>query len=188
MPNHHLIFEGCELVGKSFTMSQVYDELEQKYNQNKNLLDGCHWINCDIGIFGGPNGKAMINQYIDILKILKNKNVILEKFHISDIVYQKMYNNKSVKYSDEEQKLENLGVKIIFLKVEPSIELFTKRLNERLSLYPHYRRIAKNPSWYIKQQEIYLTEIKKTKLPYLEIDATKLPNDNWRKVLSWAKA
>ena len=53
MKNNHLIFEGCELVGKSYLISKIYDFLEKKYNKNKNILDGCHWINSDIGIFGG---------------------------------------------------------------------------------------------------------------------------------------
>lgn len=185
MSPYHLIFEGCELVGKSFIMSRVYNHLETKSSSSKNLLNGCHWINCDIGVFGGPQGKAMINQYINILKILKNKNVILEKFHISDIVYQKMYNNKNINYKPEEKKLKFLNVKLIFLKVEPSEKLFAARLKDRISLYPHYKRIAKPPAWYIKQQEEYSREIKKTKLPYLEIDTTKLPNNNWEKIISW---
>ena len=151
-------------------MSQVYNHLETKSNTSKNLLNGCHWINCDVGVFGGPQGKAMINEYINILKILKNQNVILEKLHISDIVYQKMYSNKNVNYQLEEKKLNVLSTKLIFLKVEPSEKLFAARLKDRISLYPHYKRIAKPPVWYIKQQEFYLAEIKKTKLPYLEIE------------------
>ncbi|MAG44266.1 hypothetical protein CL633_00020 [bacterium] len=185
MPKHHLIFEGCELSGKSFLMSQVYDYLEKKHNSSKNLLNGCHWINCDVGIFGGPNSKPIINQYIEIIKNLKNENVILEKFHISDIIYQKMYNKKNVNYQKEEQLLQKLNTKIVFLKVSPSEKLFAQRLKDRLALYPHYKRIAKKPSWYIKQQEEYVKTIKETNLPYLEIDTTKLPNNNWRKILPW---
>ena len=187
MKTHHLIFEGCELVGKSFLMSQVYDYLEKKYSSPKKILDGCHWINCDIGVYGGPakQAKFLINQYINILRGLKNKNVILEKFHISEAVYQKMLNNKTVNYSKEEQQLQALGTKIIFLKVEPSEKLFAQRLKDRLNLYPHYSRISKQPSWYIKQQEEYIKKIKKTTLPYLEIDTTNLPNNNWKKIISW---
>ena len=39
---HHLIFEGAELSGKSWIMSQIYNYLEPKYNQSKDILDGCH--------------------------------------------------------------------------------------------------------------------------------------------------
>lgn len=47
-PAHHIIFEGAELVGKSYIMSRIYDFLEEKYNKNRNILDGCHWFNSDI--------------------------------------------------------------------------------------------------------------------------------------------
>ena len=39
---HHIIFEGAELAGKSWLMSQVYDQLEPKYNQQNHILDDCH--------------------------------------------------------------------------------------------------------------------------------------------------
>ena len=72
--------------GKSFIMSEIYNFLEKKHNQSKDVLDGCHWINADIGIFGTPNGKKIIHSYLEILKTLINSNVIIEKFHISDSV------------------------------------------------------------------------------------------------------
>jgi thymidylate kinase len=187
MKTHHLIFEGCELVGKSYIMAQVYNYLEKKFNQKNKILDGCHWINCDVGVFGGKHGRFFIKKYIEILKELKDENIIFEKFHISEIIYQRMLHDKKVSYKREEQELIKLGVKIIFLRVEPSEELFTARLKDRLALYPHYKRIAKNPDWYIKQQEEYTKEMKKTKLPYLEIDVTKLPTNNWKKIISWLK-
>jgi len=187
MKNNHLIFEGCELVGKSYLISKIYDFLEKKYNKNKNILDGCHWINSDIGIFGGEKSKPIINGYIEILKDLKNENVIFEKFHISDIVYQKMYHNKKIDYKKEEKLLSDLNTKIILLTVKPDKKLFEKRLNDRLNLYPHYKRIIKSPNWYIKQQKEYKKEIKKTKLPYIEIDTTNLPTNNWEDILKWLK-
>jgi len=187
MKKHHLIFEGCELSGKSSLIASLYDFLEVKYNQDKNLLDGCHWFNCDVGIFGGPKSRLVINQYIEILAGLKNKNVIFEKFHLADIVYQKMLHGKIMNYQKEEEKLKALGAKIIFLQVKPDQKLFAKRLKDRLNLYPHYRRIAKSPSWYIKQQEEYFKAVKKTKLPCFTIDSTNLPTDDWQKILVWLK-
>ena len=85
--NHQLIFEGAELVGKSFVMSQIYDYLEQKYNTQPKILDGCHWFNCDVGIFGTPYGKPVIDRYIQLLEVLADKNVLFEKFHLTDKVY-----------------------------------------------------------------------------------------------------
>ena len=60
---HHLIFEGAELAGKSWIMSQIYDQLEPKYNKNKVVLDGCHWFNSDVGIFGTEFGRPVIDHY-----------------------------------------------------------------------------------------------------------------------------
>ena len=64
---HHLIFEGAELAGKSWIMSQVYNHLQAKYNESKFIMDGCHWFNCDIGIYGTKYGNDVIKNYINIL-------------------------------------------------------------------------------------------------------------------------
>jgi len=69
----HLIFEGAELTGKSFIISQVYDFIEKKYNTNRNILNGCHWFNLDIGIFGSKYASQYIKQYLAILSLLKRK-------------------------------------------------------------------------------------------------------------------
>ncbi|MFH1610325.1 MAG: hypothetical protein ABIA91_00355 [Patescibacteria group bacterium] len=89
---HHIVFEGTELVGKSFLISKIYNYLEKKYNTNPKVLNGCHWFNCDVGVFGTKEGKSVINKYIEILEILKNKNVIFEKLHVTDNVYNKKKN------------------------------------------------------------------------------------------------
>ena len=65
---HHLIFEGAELAGKSWIMSQVYNHLEPKYNSNQGLLDGCHWFNCDVGVFGSEHGRRVIGQYLGTVR------------------------------------------------------------------------------------------------------------------------
>lgn len=68
----HLIFEGVELAGKSFIMSQIYNFLEPTLSsKNKHILDGCHWFNCDVGVFGGPEGKSLIKNYLKIAQDLK---------------------------------------------------------------------------------------------------------------------
>ncbi len=172
----HLIFEGAELTGKSFIMSQVYDFIEKKYNTNKNILDGCYWFNLDIGVFGGKYANQYIKQYLPILSSLREKNLILEKFYITDQVYQKFYNNKNVKYTTIEQKLKRLNFRIILCTIEKNEDLIKQRLKDRINLYPHYRRIATKPKDYIRQQELYVEFTKKSKLPYLEVNLTKLPN------------
>jgi len=185
----HLIFEGAELVGKSFLAAQIYNFLEKKDNSNKKILNGCHWFNCDVGIFGGPYGKKVINKYIDILKILKNKNVIFEKFHLSDMVYNKLYNNKLINYQKEEQLLKKLNSKIILITVGDK-KIFEQRIINRIKNVPHYQRIAQPAENYLKQQELYLEFIKKSQLKNLIIDFSKPLNKNFVKrqiktILNW---
>src|SRR5512145_322970 len=74
---HHLIFEGAELSGKSWLMSQIYDRLEPKYNRNKNILDGCHWFNCDVGVYGTEHGKPVIEHFCRIFAELQDKNLLV---------------------------------------------------------------------------------------------------------------
>jgi thymidylate kinase len=182
----HIIFEGAELSGKSWLMSQVYDYLEPKYNKNRVILDGCHWFNCDVGVYGTKHGKPVIQHYCKILEELKNKNVLLEKFYISDIVYNRLHRNKEIKYNLIEKFLIKNNFKIVLCVFPDDEKILKQRIKERLSLYPHYERILREPSWYIEQQKEYLKEIKKTKLPCLVIEASKFPDFKLvKEILSW---
>jgi len=183
---HKLIFEGVELSGKSFLMNQIYDFLEKKYNSHTKILNGCHWFNSDVGIFGTKYGKDIIDRYVEMAEIMYEKNIMFEKFFISDQVYHSLYQNQILDYSRVENRLLELGTKIIFCTVEPNEKLFEKRLDDRLSLYKHYGRVAQAPKDYIKQQEKFKEIIVKTKLPVLNVDLTILPNETEvQKILSW---
>jgi len=182
---HHLIFEGAELVGKSYLMAPVYDFLEKKYNKNKVVLDGCHWFNSDVGIFGTSFGKPCIQKYLEMLELMKEKNILFEKFHISDIVYNRLHHNIELDYTEIENRLKKLDTKIILCTYNEDEKLIAKRLKDRLGLYPHYKRILRDPKWYIEQQKQYLAEIKKSQLPYKIIDLTKIPNQKHKEVLKW---
>jgi len=186
MKPHHLIFEGAELAGKSWLMSKIYDRLEPKYNKSGYLLDGCHWFNCDVGVYGTDRGRPIIKSYLKIFAELKNKNLLVEKFHLSDIVYNRLHRHREINYKNIEQQLKKLGFKIILITLPPDKKIIQERINGRLKLYPHYERILRKPEWYIKQQEEYLKEIKKTSLPYLIIKTKKLPDNNLtKKILQW---
>jgi len=182
---HHLLFEGPELAGKSWLIAQIYDFLEIKYNTTKGTLDGCHWFNSDVGIFGTKNGKFCVKKYIDILEKIKDKNVLFEKFHISDIVYNRIFRNIEVNYKGIENKMKKLNEKIILCVFEENTELLKKRIKDRLKLYPHCERVLRDPQWYINQQREYIKEIKKTKLPHLIIDLSVFPNKKHLDVLKW---
>jgi len=170
------------MVGKSFVISQIYNYLEKKYTTSNKILNGCHWFNCDVGIFGSPNGKKIIDEYINILKILKNKNTIFEKFHLTDQVYNKLYNSKKINYQTQEKELKKLNAKIILLTVKNK-KVFEDRIPDRLNNVPHYKHILQKSKKYWNQQEEYLNLIKKTKLDYLVVDSTELLNKKFVKNL-----
>lgn len=174
--SQRLIFEGAELSGKSFVMSQVYDFLEPKYNSGGRILDGCHWFNCDVGLFGTPYGQVTLNKYVEMFEQLGDTNLMIEKFHISEAVYQYIYNQRTYDFSELEQRLLALGAKIIVTTFAQDEELIKKRLQDRINLYPHYQRIAQEPRAYLHQQEVFLEILKKSKLPSLMIDSSVLPN------------
>lgn len=186
MKPKHLIFEGAELAGKSWIMSQIYDRLEPKYNKSGYLLDGCHWFNCDVGIYGTKHGKPIIKSYLKIFNELKNKNLLVEKFHLSDIVYNRLHRQKEINYKNIDRELKKLDFKIILIAFPPDKKIIQARIADRLKLYPHYERILRKPEWYLKQKKEYLKEIKKTGLPYLIIETKKLPDNNLtNKILRW---
>ena len=187
---HRLIIEGVELAGKSSITHQIYDFLERKYNISGHTLDGCHWINADINVFGTELGKDMINLYIKMGELLysRGKNVIFEKFHISDQAYNSFHNDKTIDYEMEEKKLMELETKIILCTINPDSEIFKSRLEDRLSQsgYFHYHRIAKKPDDYIKLQEKYIELCEKSKLPVLKVDLSVLPNHEVvKEILDW---
>ena len=74
---HKIIFEGAELSGKSYLMSQVYNYLEPKYNTNNKILNGCHWFNCDVGLYGTKYGKIVVEKYIELIEYLEEANIII---------------------------------------------------------------------------------------------------------------
>jgi len=174
---HHLIFEGAELAGKSWIMSQIYDYLEPKYNKNKVILDGCHWFNCDVGVYGTERGKKIIKNYLKIFKELEDKNLLIEKFYFSDMIYNRLHRGKEINYKKEEKILKKLNFKIILVAFPEDEKILEKRINDRLKIYPHYERILKDPLWYINQQREYFKEIKKTNLPHLILKTDVLPDN-----------
>jgi hypothetical protein len=183
----HLIFEGAELSAKSFLISTIYPVLEKRDATSSDVLDGCYWINSDIGIFGTEKGSIIVEKYVEIAEILKEKNILFEKLHISDAIYQKQYRGVDTDYTFIEARLKEMGFKIVLTTFREDEDLIAKRLEERLKLYPHYGRIAKSVSFYIAQQELYRTAVKASSLPYLEVDMSDYDATNGEKVLEWAE-
>ena len=175
-PKHNIIFEGPELAGKSYLMSQVFDHLEQKYNSGGKIMDGCHWFNCDVGIFGTRFGQIALLKYLELMEAISDTNVMVEKFHLTEAVYQKLYNNKDFDFSNIETRLIVIKAKIVLITFDEDEGLLKKRLQDRLNLYPHYGRIAQQPKDYIKQQQIHLKLLESSQLEHLVVNASVLPN------------
>lgn len=184
----HLIFEGAELSAKSFLISTIYPVLEKRDHTSSNVLDGCYWFNSDVGIFGTEYGPKIVEKYVEMAEILRDKNILFEKLHISDAVYWEMYTKslrelKYLKYVEE--RLKEMDFKIILTTFREDETLIAKRLEVRLKQYPHYGRIVKPVSFYLQQQELYKTAVKASSLPYLEVDMSDYDTNNANKILEW---
>lgn len=175
MPQH-LIFEGAELSGKSRIISDIYNFLEPKYNRRKVIMDGCHWFNCDLGFFGTEHGKPVIEGYLGIFKELREKNLIVEKLHLSDRIYNSIYRDRDIDYTDVENKLTELDFRLILTTFPEDEILLQERINDRLNIYPHYASILKPVRWYIEQQKRYIEEVEKSVLPHLIVETRALPD------------
>ncbi len=175
---HKIIFEGAELAGKSYLLSQVYNYLEPKYNSGGRILDGCHWFNCDVGLYGTPYGQTTLQKFLELMEELDEANVMLEKFHLAEAVYQQLYHGQAFNFKPLEERLQKIKAKIVLVTFQEDEELIKHRLADRLKLYPHYAKIAQAPQAYIYQQQLYKQQIKDSQLEHLIVDATKLPNDS----------
>lgn len=183
---HHLIFEGAELAGKSWIMSQIYNYLEPRGRSSKDVLDGCHWFNADNGVFGTENSRGVIEGYVKIFKALASKNIIVEKFTLSDIIYQKLYRGENCDYNKINSILYDLGFKTVLITFPEKEEVINKRIEDRLKLYPHYKNIAKTADWYIMQQQEYKKRINEANLPFYIAKTNSLPDENLiKKIIKW---
>jgi hypothetical protein len=184
----HLIFEGADLAGKSWLMSRIYDYLEPKYNQSKFVLDGCHWFNCDNGIFGTEYGAAAIASYLGVFEVMRDKNIIVEKFHLADIVLSRMFRRSEEDRDMVGQALKGLGFKLVLVTFKEDQGLIEQRIKDRLKLYPHYKRIQQEPGWYMRQQHEYIKEAERSPLPFLKVKTDKLPDERpVEEILSWIR-
>ncbi len=183
--SHHLIFEGAELSGKSFLMSQVYPILESASSSPENFLDGCFWINSDIGVMGGEFGEAMLKKYVEIADILKDRSIMFEKLHLTDMVYRTLSGKSLPDYSHIENVLAELNFKIVLTTFNQQEDLIKVKLADRLSHFPHYENIAREPEYYFRQQELYKEFVKKSRLPHIEINLHTYSAEEIKPLFDW---
>lgn len=180
-----LIFEGAELVGKSTLTSAMYQKLVHAYTTSNEILDGCYYLYCDIGIFSTPLARDYIYHMAKIVELMKQRNVVLDKFHLADEVYQLEYRDNEVSHRwVEEEILRPLDVRMILVTV--SEEHLEQRLQQRLQSDPHYTLIQKPFDFYKRMQERYLQAIQHTTLEWLQVDGSVPPAENVNRILAWA--
>jgi len=182
---HHIIFEGTELTGKSFLIYNVWNTIEKENSSELPFLDGCTWFNADVGLFGTNDGWPLINGYIEIMKTLSHRNMIFEKFHLTQHIYSQESDMSTFEKNDV--LLAELGFKLIITTVQPDPTLFEKRLYERSLSNNTYERIKKPPKDYVEDLEKYKHLAEKSQLPILTVDMTKIPNDKYLEVLEWIR-
>ena len=180
-----LIFEGAELVGKSTLTSATYQRLVHSYTTSNEILDGCYYLYCDIGIFSTPLAHDYILYMAKIIELMRQRNVVLDKFHLSDEVYQLEYRQQHVSHRwVEDEILAPLDTRLVLVTLD--VDQLAQRLEQRLLSDPHYALIKKPLDFYKRMQDRYLVAIEKTTLPYLIVDGAQPPEENVNKVLEWA--
>jgi Thymidylate kinase len=180
-----LIFDGAELAGKSTLTAAMYQRIVHAYTSSDEILDGCYYLYCDIGIFSTPLARDYIFHMAKIVELMKQRNVVMDKFHLADEVYQQEYRGKTVSHRwVEEEILQPLGTRLILVTV--SEEHLEQRLQQRLKSDPHYALIQKPFEFYRRMQERYLQAIQHTTLEWLQVDGSLPPEENVTRVLTWA--
>ncbi|SRR6266849_3161074 len=180
-----LIFEGAELVGKSTLTAATYQRIVHADTYSNEILDGCYYLYCDIGIFSTPLARDYLFHMAKIVELMKYHNVVLDKFHLADEVYQQEYQGKKVSHRwVEEDILGPLDTRIVLVTV--SEDKLEERLQQRLKTDPHYALIQKPFDFYKRMQERYLQAIQNTTLEWLQVDGTLPPEENVTRILTWA--
>lgn len=180
---HKLIVTGAELTGKSYFIYDLWNTLEARYNKTGSVLDGCTWINTDVGLYGTDDGWVLVENMLNLAQSLESRNLIFEKFHYTQFIYEN-FKNKD-RYQKINQALHDLNFRVVLTTVNPDESLISKRIEDRLRGNTSYQRIVKPPAWHIERQYEYRTVIQESGLPYIEIDNTQIPNENYKTVLEW---
>ena len=148
----------------------------RKYRYHSPLISG-EW--CSFTNF--PWGRGLINflpeeeekametyaTWAKLFELQKYYSWIIDRFHLSTIMYQKMTNNKDYNFDWLDSKLDDLGFRLVFCTRSP--ESFIDAKKERL-------KVSGNPKQYddlnlfVREQEIMKNIVDKCKLPKLVID------------------
>lgn len=164
----------------------------RKYRYHSPLISG-EW--CSFTNF--PWGRGLINfnkdeehkalvtydTWVKLFELQKYYSWIIDRFHISTKMYQKKYNYRDYEFKWLEERLLNLGFKLVFCY--RSKESFEQAKQERL-------KISGNPSQYnnlnifFEEQEMLKEFVENSLLPYLFVDVSDNSVENAaNKVAYW---
>ncbi|HOJ18972.1 MAG: hypothetical protein GX452_06950 [Ignavibacteriales bacterium] len=175
-----VILEGTRLTFKTEIAFELnsYERFvgPRKYRYHSPLISG-EW--CAFTNF--PWGRGLINfepheeqmametyaTWIRLFELLKYYSWIIDRFHLSTIMFQKMYRSKDYHFEWLEERLGKIGFCLILLTRTP--ESFAAAREERL-------KVSGNPSQYsdlsqfIKEQDFLNLQYDKSILPKIRID------------------
>ena len=120
--------------------------------------------------------------WLKLFELLKYYSWIIDRFHISTIIYQ-MHQGNNMDFGWLEKKLKSLGFCIIFCSRKP--DSFQQARSERI-------KVSGNPSQYdnldifIQEQKEFRELISKSILPSLEVDVSEGDfNRICKKIADW---
>jgi hypothetical protein len=123
------------------------------------------------------------NTWVRLFELQRYYSWIIDRFHVSTIMYQKIYNKKDYDFSSLEERLNNLNFRLIFCNRSP--ESFQAAKIERL-------KVSGNPSQYddisifVEEQKLLFDIVKKSKLQKLFIDISDNNiNKACEKIVDW---
>ncbi len=175
-----IILEGTRLTQKTelaFALNEhprIVGERKYRYHSPIISAEWCAFTNF-------PWGRGMINfepheealametyaTWMRLFELQRYYSWIIDRFHISTMVHQRIYRNKEYDFRWLEERLAQVGFHLVVCKRSP--ESFAKAREERL-------KVSGNPSQYdnldvfIREQEMILSVARTSILPMLEID------------------
>jgi hypothetical protein len=111
----------------------------------------------------------IFDLWVKLIEHLPHISWIIDRFHLSTLMYQELYHQKSYDFGRIEERLIRLGFRLIFCYRDPAT--YARARKERL-------KISGNPSQYdnlkmiIREQERLVELVEKSKFPKLIVDVT----------------
>ncbi len=177
-----IILEGTRLTQKTdtaFALNRAERLVGPRRYEYHSPIVSAEWC----GFTNQPWGRGLINflpeeealaldtyaTWVHLLENLRYYSWIIDRFHVSTQVYQRLHRDRLYRFPDLEERLAAIGFVLVFLFRSP--ESFAEARAERL-------KVSGNPAQYddldvfVREQQIFETVLAETRLPLLRIDIT----------------